>query len=109
MGQVCTATFQIFVQDTIWIDSVKSVPRRTQTLAASSMRTPTTHHKSTRLRKRNSSRMLRRQSQTVQSPSMEGHSNGIPEKEHFVEPTVFATSKNCIKIVHDEVYVLIPE
>ena len=106
-GQVCTATSRLYVQDTIWDKFLEAFKKHTKenTNAGSQFDADTNHPP--QVNKAAQEKIL----SYIDSAKADGAElihggtqSGIPEKGYFVEPTVFTTDKNDIKIVQEEIF-----
>jgi aldehyde dehydrogenase (NAD+) len=107
MGQVCTATSRLYVQDTIYSKFLEAFKKQTKenTFIGSQFDSSVNH--GPQVSKDAQQRIL----SYVESAKSEGAEliqggtqSGIPEKGFFVEPTVFANVNNDMKIVKEEIF-----
>jgi aldehyde dehydrogenase (NAD+) len=107
MGQVCTATSRLYVQDTIYDKFLEAFKTQTkQNTNIGSQFDSTTNH-GPQVSKAAQERILA----YIESGKSEGANlvhggtqSGIPNKGYFVEPTVFANVNNDMKIVKEEIF-----
>ncbi|KAL1592274.1 mitochondrial aldehyde dehydrogenase [Paraconiothyrium brasiliense] len=106
-GQVCTATSRLYIQDTIWDKFLEAFKKHTKenTNVGSQFDGNTNHPP--QINKAAQEKILG----YLDSAKLDGaelihggKQSGIPEKGYFVEPAVFTTSKNDIKIVQEEIF-----
>ncbi|KAK7187856.1 hypothetical protein DPSP01_010901 [Paraphaeosphaeria sporulosa] len=106
-GQVCTATSRLYVQDTIWDKFLDAFKKHTKenTNVGSQFDADTTHPP--QINKAAKEKILG-YLDSAKSEGAElvhgGKQSGIPEKGYFVEPAVFTTTNNDIKIVQEEIF-----
>jgi aldehyde dehydrogenase (NAD+) len=107
MGQVCTATSRLYVQDTIYDKFLEAFKKQTKenTSIGSQFDSATNH--GPQVSKAAQEKIL----SYIESGKSEGAElihggtqSGIPEKGWFVEPTVFANVNNDMKIVKEEIF-----
>jgi len=107
MGQVCTATSRLYVQDTIYDKFLEAFKKQTKenTNIGSQFESATNH--GPQVSKAAQEKIL----SYIESGKSEGAElihggtqSGIPEKGYFVEPTVFANVNNDMKIVKEEIF-----
>ncbi|KAH7085878.1 aldehyde dehydrogenase domain-containing protein [Paraphoma chrysanthemicola] len=107
MGQVCTATSRLYVQDTIYDKFLEAFKKQTKenTNIGSQFDSATNHGPQV------SSAARERILGYIESGKSEGAElihggtqSGLPDKGFFVEPTVFANVKNDMKIVKEEIF-----
>jgi acyl-CoA reductase-like NAD-dependent aldehyde dehydrogenase len=107
MGQVCTATSRLYVQDTIYEKFLEAFKKQTKesTNVGSQFDASTNH--GPQVSKAAQEKILS-YIDTAKSEGAElihgGTQSGIPEKGYFVEPTVFANCNNDMKIVREEIF-----
>lgn len=107
MGQVCTATSRLYVQDTIYDTFLEAFKKQTKenTNVGSQFDSATNH--GPQVSKAAQEKIL----SYIESGKSEGADlihggtqSGIPEKGYFIEPTVFANVNNDMKIVKEEIF-----
>lgn len=107
MGQVCTATSRLYVQDTIYDKFLEQFKKQTKenTSIGSQFDSNTNH--GPQISKAAQERILG----YIDSGKSEGAEliyggtqSGVPDKGFFVEPAVFANVKNDMTIVREEVF-----
>ncbi|KAI4627595.1 uncharacterized protein J4E87_004159 [Alternaria ethzedia] len=107
MGQVCTATSRLYVQDTIYDKFLEAFKKQTKegTKIGSQFDADTNH--GPQVSKAAQEKILA-YLDTAKSDGAElvlgGKQSGIPEKGYFVEPTVFANCSNDMRIVREEIF-----
>ena len=107
MGQVCTATSRLYVQDTIYDKFLEAFKKQTKegTKIGSQFDADTNH--GPQVSKAAQEKILA-YLDTAKSDGAElilgGQQSGIPEKGYFVEPTVFANCSNDMRIVREEIF-----
>jgi len=107
MGQVCTATSRLYVQDTIYDKFLEQFKKQTKenTIIGSQFDSKTTH--GPQVNKAAQDKILS-YIETAKSEGADlihgGTQSGIPEKGYFVEPAVFANVNNDMKIVREEIF-----
>lgn len=107
MGQVCTATSRLYVQDTIYDQFLEAFKKQTKEgTKIGSQFDPDTNH-GPQISKAAQKKIIS-YLDTAKSDGAEliygGKQEGIPEKGYFVEPTVFANCNNDMKIVREEIF-----
>jgi hypothetical protein len=107
MGQVCTATSRLYVQDTIYDKFLEEFKKQTKenTNIGSQFDSETNH--GPQVNKAAQDKILG----YIETAKLEGAElihggtqSGIPEKGYFVEPAVFANVNNNMKIVREEIF-----
>lgn len=106
-GQVCTATSRLYVQDTIWDKFLDAFKKHTKenTNVGSQFDANTTHPP--QINKAAQEKILGYLDHAKQDGAElvhGGKQSGIPAKGYFVEPAVFTTSNNDIRIVQEEIF-----
>jgi aldehyde dehydrogenase (NAD+) len=107
MGQVCTATSRLYVQDTIYDAFLAAFKTQTKenTHIGSQFDSAVTH--GPQVSKAAQDRILS-YIDTAKSEGAQlihgGTQSGIPSKGYFIEPTVFANVTNDMKIVREEIF-----
>ena len=107
MGQVCTATSRLYVQDTIYDKFLEAFKKQTKesTNIGSQFDASTNHGPQV---SRAAQEKILSYIDTAKSEGAElihgGTQSGIPEKGYFVEPTVFANCNNDMKTVREEIF-----
>jgi aldehyde dehydrogenase (NAD+) len=107
MGQVCTATSRLYVQDTIYDKFLDAFKKQTKesTKIGSQFDADTNH--GPQVSKAAQEKILA-YLDTAKSDGAEliygGRQDGVPEKGYFVEPTIFANCTNSMKIVREEIF-----
>jgi aldehyde dehydrogenase (NAD+) len=107
MGQVCTATSRLYVQDTIYSEFLEAFKKHTkENTAVGSQFDGATNH-GPQISKDAHDKILG-YIETGKAEGAElihgGTQSGLPEKGYFVQPTVFANVKNDMKIVKEEIF-----
>jgi aldehyde dehydrogenase (NAD+) len=107
MGQVCTATSRLYVQDTIYSEFLEAFKKHTkENTAVGSQFDGATNH-GPQISKDARDKILG-YIETGKAEGAElihgGTQSGLPEKGYFVQPTVFANVKNDMKIVKEEIF-----
>jgi aldehyde dehydrogenase (NAD+) len=107
MGQVCTATSRLYVQDTIYDQFLEAFKKQTKenTSIGSQFSASTTH--GPQISHAAQQKIL----SYIDVAKSEGATlihggtqSGLPEKGYFVEPTVFANCNNDMQIVKEEIF-----
>lgn len=105
MGQICTATSRLYVQDTIYDDFVKKLKEHTaQNTSIGSQFDPKVSH-GPQVSKVQMEKILG----YVDSAKSEGAELVVggtrpTDKGYFIEPTIFKDVKNDMKVVREEVF-----
>jgi aldehyde dehydrogenase (NAD+) len=107
MGQVCTATSRLYVQDTIYDKFLEAFKKQTKENTNIGSQFDANVNHGPQVSKAAQERIL----SYVESAKSEGAElihggtqSGIPEKGYFIEPTVFANCTNDMKIVREEIF-----
>ncbi|KAF2850216.1 aldehyde dehydrogenase [Plenodomus tracheiphilus IPT5] len=107
MGQVCTATSRLYVQDTVYDEFLEAFKQQTKdnTVLGSQFHSVTNH--GPQVSKAAQEKIL----SYIESGKSEGAQlvhggtqSSIPSKGYFVEPTVFANVNSDMKIVKEEIF-----
>jgi aldehyde dehydrogenase (NAD+) len=107
MGQVCTATSRLYVQDTIYDKFLEAFKKQTKENTNIGSQFDANVNHGPQVSKAAQERIL----SYVESAKSEGAElihggtqSSIPEKGYFIEPTVFANCTNDMKIVREEIF-----
>jgi hypothetical protein len=107
MGQVCTATSRLYVQDTIYDKFLEAFKKQTKENTTIGSQFDSTTNHGPQISKAAQEKILS-YIDTAKSEGAElihgGTQSGIPEKGYFVEPTVFANCNNDMQIVREEIF-----
>ena len=107
MGQVCTATSRLYIQDTIYDKFLELFKKHTKENTAIGSQFDSNVNHGPQVSKAAQERILG-YVEAAKSEGAEliygGTQSGIPEKGYFIEPTVFANVKNDMKIVREEIF-----
>jgi aldehyde dehydrogenase (NAD+) len=107
MGQVCTATSRLYIQDTIYDKFLEAFKKQTKenTKIGSQFDADTNH--GPQISKAAQEKILS-YIDTAEPDGAQlihgGKQDGIPEKGYFIEPAVFANCNNDMKIVREEIF-----
>lgn len=107
MGQVCTATSRLYVQDTVYDEFIDRFKKQTQenTKIGSQFDDNVNHGPQV---SKAAQQKITNYIDVAKSEGAElihgGTRSGIPDKGYFVEPTVFANVNDDMKIVREEIF-----
>ncbi|KAJ4379884.1 mitochondrial aldehyde dehydrogenase [Didymella sp. IMI 355093] len=107
MGQVCTATSRLYIQDTIYDKFLEEFKKYTRENTNIGSQFDATVNHGPQISKAAQDRITSYIEQ-AKSEGAElihgGTQSGLPEKGYFVEPTVFANVTNDMKAVREEIF-----
>lgn len=107
MGQVCTSTSRLYVQDTIYEKFLEQFKKQTKESTKIGSQFDSDANHGPQISKDAQERIMS-YIDVAKSEGAElihgGTQSGVPDKGYFIEPTVFANVNNDMKVVREEVF-----